>query len=101
MSGQEKYAALHGKYQDVKAQRIQEVEGVMMEIKAQEHSHTQKALQLAAHWESEAQRQAAIAQHGDVAALERRLQDQDAQLQDTQELLLEAQTQVVLHSHVA
>ena len=78
----------------MKAQRIQEVEDVIMEIKAQEQAHTQKALQLAAHWEAEAQRQAAIAQQGDVAALQGRVDEQEKQLTDLQELLLDTQAQV-------
>lgn len=92
---QEEYTSLHSKYQEVKAQRIQEVEDVIVEIKAQEQAHTQKALQLAAHWEAEAQRQAAIAQHGDVVALQGRVDEQERQLADLQELLLDTQTQVI------
>ena len=78
----------------MKAQRIQEVEDVILEIKAQEQAHTQKALQLAAHWEAEAQRQATIAQHGDVLALQGRVAELDKQLADLQELLLDTQAQV-------
>lgn len=91
---QEEYAALQAKYKDIKAHRIREVEEVIAEIKAQEQAHTKKALQLAAHWEAEAQRQAAIAQHGDIVTLQRKAEQQEAQMLDLQELLVDTQAQV-------
>lgn len=70
------------------------MELVIKDIRAQEQAHTKKALQMAAHWESEAQRQAAIAQHGDVVALQKRVEEQEAQMLDVQELLVDTQAQV-------
>ena len=43
---QEEFAALHAKYMEVKAQRIQDVEEAITEIRAQEQVRSKKAMQV-------------------------------------------------------
>lgn len=70
---QAQYKALHGKYSELKMHKIMDIESTITDIRDQEQSRSRKALQLATHWEAEAQRQAAIAQFGDTATLEKEL----------------------------
>ena len=51
-------------------------------------------MQLAAHWETEAQRQAAIAQHGDVAMLQKELEALQTESTTVKRLLLDEEAKV-------
>ena len=55
-------------------------------------------MQLAAHWETEAQRQAAIAQHGDVAMLQKELEALQTESTTVKRLLLDEEAKVNLPS---
>lgn len=70
------------------------MEGAIKEIKAREANRTAKAMHLANHWEAEAQRQAAIAQHGDIAVLERENEALQEELHAKQKRLIDADSQV-------
>lgn len=81
------------KYQDIKAQRIVEVEEAIKQIRAEERAHTQKAVQLATHWEVEAQRQAAVATTGEAAVLRRQLDNLSAENNELRRQLLDSRTE--------
>ena len=51
-------------------------------------------MQLAAHWETEAQRQAAIAQHGNVALLQKELEELQNEATTVKQLLLDEEAKV-------
>ena len=52
---------LQQKYKEVKERQIEDVENAILDLRAQEEAHSEKARQLAAHWKAEAERQAALA----------------------------------------
>lgn len=97
LCAQAEYTSLQQKYEEIKAGHITDVETVITEVRAQEQAHTKKALQLAAHWEAEAQRQAAIAQAGDVTHLQHRIEVFEQELSHLQSALIDQEAQVLFY----
>lgn len=70
------------------------MEGTIKAIETREAALSQKGRQLAAHWEAEAQRQAAIAQHGDVAHLTAKITELESALAAAKTQLLDTEAEV-------
>ena len=102
---QAEYDSLQQKYEEIKSSHIADLENVITEVRSQEQAHTKKALQLASHWEAEAQRQAAIAQAGDVTQLQKQIEGLERQLSNLQEALIDQEALVsfgcfLCHSYI-
>ena len=70
------------------------MENAITDVRSQEQAHTKKAQQLALHWEAEAQRQAAIAQAGDVVHLQDQVEGLKNELSQLETALVDCEAQV-------
>ncbi|BDA42822.1 hypothetical protein COCOBI_03-7150 [Coccomyxa sp. Obi] len=89
---QEEYAALQSKYQDLKKQRIQELESMIGEQSNKAKEHCKSAMELAEHWKKEAERQAKFAKEAGSAQVREALERLTQQNETLRAQLLEAET---------
>ncbi|CAL8467543.1 g7081 [Coccomyxa elongata] len=89
---QEEYAALQSKYQDLKKQRIQELESMIGEQSNKAKEHCKSAMELAKHWKKEAERQANFAKEAGSAQVREALERLTQQNETLRAQLLEAES---------